>query len=263
MPKVAVNDIEVYYEIHGQGEPVMLIVGLNGVGAMWGPQIPLFAKDFQTIVPDHRGCGQTSAPDSGYSIAQHASDMAKTLRALGCGPAHIVGSSTGGAIAHEMALDHPDVVRSVVSVSSWAKTDGYFRQQFQVRRTVLKELGFRAHQEYTAIFLWGTSFQRNHFDHVREWIETTSAKEQNLDILLKRIDMVLAQDQLHRLGQIRKPVLVIVGKEDICTPPYLSEELAQAIPGAELAILKGGHFLYKEENPELFYTRVREFLLRH
>ena len=263
MPKAAVNDIEVHYDIHGRGDPVMLIVGLNGVGAMWGPQVSLFAKDFQTIVPDHRGCGQTSAPETGYTIAQHASDMAETLRALGCGPAHIVGSSTGGAIAMEMALDHPDVVRSVVSVSSWAKTDGYFRQQFEVRRTVLKDLGLRAHQEYSATFLWGASFLRNHYEKVRKWIELTAAKPESIEIMIKRIDMILAQDQLNRLGQVEKPTLVMVGKEDICTPPYLSEEIAAATPGAELAILDGGHFFYKEINPEAFYSRVREFLLRH
>ena len=114
MPKVAVNDIEVYYEVHGKGAPVMLITGLGGVGASWGPQIPLFAKEFLTIVPDHRGAGRTSFPKGGYTIEQHASDMAETLRALKTGPAHIVGSSTGGAIAQVMALDHPDVVRSIV-----------------------------------------------------------------------------------------------------------------------------------------------------
>ena len=80
--------------------------------------------------------------------------------------------------------------------------------------------------------------------------------------MIKRIDMIIAHDQLDRLGGIRKPTLVIVGEEDFCTPPYFSKELAEAIPEAELAILQGGHFFYKER-PEAFYQRVREFVKKH
>ena len=83
MPKVSVNGIEVYYEVQGEGAPVMLIMGLSGVGAAWGEQIQRFAEDFRVIVPDHRGTGRTSKPEEGYTIEQHASDMAETLRAIG------------------------------------------------------------------------------------------------------------------------------------------------------------------------------------
>jgi aminoacrylate hydrolase len=80
--------------------------------------------------------------------------------------------------------------------------------------------------------------------------------------MIKRMDMIIAHNPLSRLGQIRKPTLVIVGKEDRCTPPYFSEELAKSIPGAELTVLEGGHFFY-HETPEPFYHRIRDFLVRH
>src|SRR3990172_4036519 len=122
MPTLKVNDIEIYYEEHGAGDPVILITGLGGVGASWGPPIPRFAKEFRTIVPDHRGTGRTTVSESGYTIAQHASDMADLLNSLKATPAHVVGASTGGAIGLRMALEHPDTVRSLVLVGTWGRT---------------------------------------------------------------------------------------------------------------------------------------------
>ena len=84
----------------------------------------------------------------------------------------------------------------------------------------------------------------------------------NVEVMIHRIDMIIAHDQLKRVGKIRKPTLIIVGRDDVCTPPYFSEELAQAIPGAELTVLDGVHFFYLE-TPEPFHARVREFLVRH
>ncbi|MFQ5850671.1 MAG: alpha/beta fold hydrolase [Candidatus Binatia bacterium] len=262
MTTLGVNGIEVYYEIHGSGEPVMLITGLGGIGESWGPQIQLFARDFRTIVPDHRGAGRTSFPEHGYNIGQLASDMAELLRALKTGPTHVIGSSTGGAIAQAMCLDHPDVVRSAVLVSTWGKTDAYFRHCFEFRKRILKELGIAAYWEASTAFLWSPRHVREHYDDLLREKETTIARPSYVEIMIKRIDMILAHDELTRLVEIRKPTLVIVGKEDVCTPPYFSEELAHAIPGAELAILERGHFFYKED-PEPFHRHVREFLLRH
>jgi aminoacrylate hydrolase len=262
MPKAAVNGIEIHYELQGKGDPVMLITGLGGSGWGWGPQIPRFAKEFLTIVPDHRGAGQSSHPEDGYTIEQHASDMAETLRGLGCGPTHVIGSSTGGAISQVMALDHPDVVRTITVVSSWAKTDDYFRLQFEVRKQNLQDSGVRGYTEASALFLFAPTYIQGHYDAVKKWMDATASAPSKPEIMAKRIDMIIAHDQKSRLGNIQKPALVIVGKEDFCTPSYLSKELAGLIPGSELAVLAGGHFFYKER-PGAFYRRVRNFLLNH
>ena len=262
MAKAAVNDIEIYYEVQGRGAPLLLLAGLVGVGASWGPQIPLFAKEFLTIVPDHRGTERSGVPEGGYSIERHASDMAELIRGLKCGPVHVIGDSTGGAVAQVMALDHPDVVRSLVLVATWARTDGYFRLQFESRKRLMKTVDSRGYVEVAALFLWAPTHIRGHEDEIRRWIETTASQYENADIMLKRIDMILAHDQLDRVGQIRQPVFIIVGKEDLCTPSYFSEELAAAIPGAELVVLEGGHFFFLE-NPGAFHNRVREFLIGH
>ncbi len=262
MPKVSVNGIEVYYEVQGEGAPVMLIMGLSGVGAAWGEQIQRFAEDFRVIVPDHRGTGRTSKPEEGYTIEQHASDMAETLRAIGQSPAHVVGTSTGGAIAQVMALDYPDVVRSAVLSSTWAKTDAYYGRALEIRKRALEESGDRAYTEVSALYFWSARYIRENPAVVAQWVEDRVRNPADPAILAKRIDMLSRHDALHRLDEVRKPVLVISGEDDTCMPPYFSEELANGIPDAELAMLSGGHLLFNE-SPEAFHARVREFLIQH
>jgi aminoacrylate hydrolase len=262
MPKERVNGIDIYYDGYGQGDPVLLLAGLPGVGKAWAPQIPLFSKHYLTIVPDHRGAGQSSRPDTGYTIEEHATDFAELLRKLGCGPAHIIGSSTGGAICQAMAFDHPDVVRTITVASSWAVPDDYFRHQFQTRKRILQESGPRAYADLSALFLFSPDYFRRHYYQVRQWCDAAASAAADPVIMGKRTDMIINSDQRGGLARIERPVLVIVGSHDACAPPYFSEELASLIPGAELAILEGGHLIYRED-PEGFHSRVAEFIRQH
>lgn len=234
----------------------MLITGLGGVGRAWGSVVDLFAKDFLVIVPDHPGTGQSPVPDA-FTIAHHAESMAEVLAELDCGPAHVVGSSTGGAIAQVMALDHIDVTRSIVMADSWAAADAYFLHQFAVRKQILERLGPQAYTEATALFLFGASFFRDHYDQVEAWIKLAGGTP--AEIMSKRIDMIVEFDESARLGQIDLPALALVGEEDICTPPYMSQELADAIPNCEMQPMPGGHLIYKED-PALFYETVKAFV---
>jgi aminoacrylate hydrolase len=260
MPTADVNGIQIAYDVQGDGDPVMLITGLGGVGRAWGATIDRFAAEYLTIVPDHRGCGQSTGAEGEFTIEQHAADMAEALRRIGCGPAHLVGSSTGGAIAQVMALDHPDVVRSITLVSSWPGADDFFHHQFAVRKQVLDELGAGAYSELSALFLFSPDFISDNYPAVRAWCDKSS--QSNPSIMTRRIDMVVAFDLMDRLGGISVPTLVLVGDQDACTPPHLSRRLAGAIDGAELQIVEGGHLIYTEE-PEAFHRAVRDFVSRH
>ena len=252
-----VAGIEMAYGVEGDGNPVMLITGLAGVGRGWGDVPGRFATEFTTIVPDHPGTGGSGKPPS-LTLDHHAEAMAELIRSLGCGPTHIVGSSTGGAIALLMALDHPDVVRSIVPVSSWARSDDHFRHQFAVRKDVLQTRGAAAYAETTALFLFSPTFFRDHYDMVRAWCD--SAAGGSPEVMSDRIDMILRHDVVDRLADIAVPTMVLVGSHDACTPPHLSEELAAAIPAARLQVMEGGHLIYKEE-PEGFHRVVRDFLM--
>jgi aminoacrylate hydrolase len=257
MPEATINGDSIHYDLVGDGVPMMLIAGLSGVGKGWGEHIERFGSEFLTIVPDHPGAGQSSLPIEGFSIEGHARALAGLIRSLGCGPAHIVGSSTGGAITMVMALDHPDAVRSISLVSSWARADDFFRHQFSVRRDVLVRNGPEAYARASALFLFSPRYFRDHYEDVDAWCRRSAAADP--DVMARRIDMILAHDQLDRVRGIELPTLVLVGREDGCTPLHFSEELAEAIPVAELAILGGGHLIYRE-NPGDFYRTVRTFI---
>ena len=259
MPTQHVNGIDLFFDDVGTGDPVLLLTGLGGVGRGWGEQIERFGSSFRTIVPDHRGTGQSGKPESGYTVENLAVDMAGLVRALDCGPVHVVGSSTGGAIAQVMALDHSDTVRSITLANSWPGADDYFRHQFTARKRVLEAAGTEAYTQNSALFLFSIEYLRNHHEDVQRWCDVASAGGTPPEIMAKRIDMIIGFNQRDRLGSIDVPTLVLVGDADICTPPYFSEDLAELIPGARLEVLAGGHLIYKEA-PELFHNTVLNFI---
>ena len=107
MPRIAIGDCQLYYERHGAGFPVVFVSGLNGYGAYWRDQIPSFAKRFEVITHDHRGIGQSDHCRVSYTVERMATDVIELMDALGIDRAHVVGHSTGGAIAQILALQHP------------------------------------------------------------------------------------------------------------------------------------------------------------
>ena len=262
MPTIRSADADIHYEVTGSGSPVLLVAGLGGVGATWGPQTAMFAKRHTVILPDHRGTGKSTRTAKGQTIAQHAEDFALIVKELGCGPVHVVGSSTGGAIAQVMALDHAEHVKTATVASSWARVDPFFRRQFTARAQMISSAGIEAATEMAALFLFDPRFQLTNNATVQGWIDAAVKGASAADIAIARMDMILGHDRLDELGRIQRPTLVIVGDADFCTPPHLSEQIAAAIPRAELAKLPGGHFFYME-HPEAFNTRVEAFFAKH
>jgi aminoacrylate hydrolase len=265
MAKLETHGISLHYELLGNsGKPqVMLIAGLGGAGASWGVQAELFAKDHFVVLPDHRGTGQTTRSTDEYTIAQHAADMASLMEHLGLGPTHLVGRSTGGAIAQLMALDHAAQVRSVTMASSFARADAWLKRQFALRRKLMAEADMNTVYACYVMFLFAPDYVSRNEHAVAAWIERVAALPPEREIALKRIDMILAHDALSRLRAIRQPVLVLCGDKDFCTPVHLSEEIAQAIAGAEFVVLPGGgHFIHFEQEQRFFET-VAHFLKQH
>src|SRR5262245_31888043 len=262
MPTILLGDVSIHYETAGSGSPLLLLAGLAGIGRAWESQIELFAKNHLVIVPDHRGTGRSTLTAQDQTIAQHAADFSALVRALDVGPVHVVGSSTGGCIAQVLAIDHPDLVRSAVIASSFARPDAFFRPQFALRRQMLTACGLQAATEANALFLFDPVFQRENPERVEAWARMASAAPFAIDVTFARFAMLGAHDELDRLERIRCPVLVLVGTRDVCTPVYFSREIAERIPGAQLEEIEGGHFVFLER-PELFHDCVERFIRAH
>jgi aminoacrylate hydrolase len=262
VPYVTSDGVSIHYEVKGQGSPVLLLAGLAGVSTFWGPQIDLFAEHHQVIVPDHRGTGASEHTARDMTIRQHARDMARVIEEVGCGPVHVVGSSTGGAITQLLAINHRELLRSATIISSIARADAFYRRQFDMRRRMLTDSGLRASTEANALFLFDPKFNREHPEQVQAWVNASSAGTFEPEISFARIDMIVGHDAFDDLQSITTPTLVLVGERDFCSPPYFSAELAERIPGAEFATLDGGHFIFLER-PVLLRDTVEAFITKH
>ena len=137
MPRISIGDCQLYVERHGAGFPVLFISGLNGLAAYWRDQVPGFSAKFDVLLHDHRGVGQSDHSRVAYTVERMAEDVLRLMDALGIARAHVIGHSTGGAIAQVLAIEHPNRLASVVIAASWTKADAYFRRLFALRKDIL------------------------------------------------------------------------------------------------------------------------------
>ena len=266
MPNVNSEGVAIDYEVINPDQtntPVFLISGLGGIRASWTKQINAFSADRPLILHDHRGTGKSDKPSGVYSVPNMAKDITAIMDALEIEKAHLVGSSTGGAIIQVMCIDYPDRVKSGSIVSSWPKSDAYFTRQFSVRKQVLLEMGWETYTRFSTFTLHSPKFFTDNFHGIQLQENQSIANAPPAEIMAERIDCIIAHDQLDRLGQITSPVLVAVARDDIVTPLYYSQQLSDSIPNAELKIFdEGGHFVYLEK-PIEFNESILEFIQRH
>lgn len=260
MPFFTARDgCRVHYETFGDGGPrIMLIPGLGGDGRFWNGVVAELQADFRLIVVDHRGAGRSDRPDGPYSIGQIALDVAGIAATQG-GDFHIVGHSTGGAIAQTLALDHPDIGRSYTISSSWARADERFRTLFLARADLLDAGQAQAYQRLTHVFGHEASYLETHAEQLATAVAAAAQVLAPLSITAARVRMLLDHDRLPDLPSITAPVQVIAADGDILTPPELSHSIASAIPGAVLTTLAGAHF-HPQTRPQQFAAAVRDYL---
>ena len=267
MALFSTNGISIYYEVYGDpnNSPLLFIAGLGGTGKSWGSQVKLFADKYYVILPDQRGTGQTTHAEDGYTTKQLAADIASLLDHLALGPVHVVGSSTGGAIGQFLVLDYPNLVHTITISSSFARFDAFMHREFEVRRKMAAEWNRYDMFSGYSLFLFSPRYTREHPEKVAAWIQQGAAhpaKPEDQAIGLKRIDMIVAHDALAQLGDIKHPALILCGDRNLCTPLPLSEELAKAIPGAELVVFQDAGELIELEKEFEFFQIVSDFIER-
>ncbi|MGH7092250.1 MAG: alpha/beta fold hydrolase [Stellaceae bacterium] len=263
MARIQIGDGAIFYERQGVGFPVLFISGLGGVASFWRDQVAAFSKKFDVITHDHRGIGQSEPSRSGYTIDRMAADVIGLMDALEVERAHVVGHSTGGAIAQTLAFEHPNRLASVVLSASWTKPDAYFRRMFGLRKDILLRLGPSAYVQANTLYLYPSWFVAQNNERLRHAEAQALAVFPASEIAASRIDAVLAFDRTEVLAKMKTPTLVVGAEDDIVTPAYFSEELARRIPGAEIKIFpKGGH-AFPQVRAREFNQAVMPFLDSH
>ena len=265
MPKAAVGDLEIAYDIVGSGPPVAMINGIGASRSGWALQAPALAQYFTVLTFDNRDVGETgpgSNPEP-YRMRQFAGDLAGLMDAIGWHSAHIAGASMGGAIAQEFAIEYPGHTRSVSIVCSWPKSDPWMVELMTQWDNVFEAQGRVAWDRTTWLWVFTERIFDADPDPVPDLLRRSERAPypQSLECYLRQSAAFKAHDALKRLPSIDAPAHVIVGEEDIYTPVRYSLDIANAIPGSTLTVIpEAGHGLFWEQT-ELFNRSLGNFLL--
>jgi len=230
MPLALVNDIELYYESHGSGDPLLLVGGLGLSVSEMQPLIAALAAGNRVIAVDNRGAGRSAKPPGAYAIEQMAGDLAALAAHLGLSRAHVLGLSMGGRIALALALEQPGLVDRLVLVSTGARTS---RRRWRVRfgMAISRLPGLR-----------GQNPQPRH-------------------ALMAQFRASGQFDCTGRLGEVTRPTLIVHGRADRVAPAALASEMHARIPGSRCVFLDGGHLVaLMPRHRDQVVTTVREFL---
>jgi pimeloyl-ACP methyl ester carboxylesterase len=244
----------------GSGPDVLLIGGLGDPVESWQAQLDGLPDSFRMTAFDNRGAGRSPLPDGPFTVESMADDAASVLRAAGIGSAHVAGFSAGSVIAQELAIRHPDLVRSLVLVSTWARVDPYFESMGRAWRWMVTNAPTeRAFLE--AFFVWIYT-RRAYLDGtVDQLIEESLAfpHAASAEAIQRTLDALLAHETADRLPEIGVPTLVLAGAEDVCTPPRYGRVVADLVPGAQFEVWDGEAHQPMQEAADRFNRRVTEF----
>jgi pimeloyl-ACP methyl ester carboxylesterase len=257
MPTLHLEDTDLAYEVVGKGEPLLFIHGLGSRGSDWEPQVGHFADRYQVIVFDVRGHGDSGKPPGPYSIRLFAADTVRLLNKLGLGPAHVAGISMGGMIGLQLAVDYPEVVRSLVVVNCGAELvvrDLKQRVQVWQRFVIVRLLGMRKMGEVLSERL----FPKPEQEPLREvFVERWARNEPRA--YQEAMRAIVGWSVVDRLREVGCPTLVVASDNDY-TPVAEKQAIVDRIPGAALVVIEDARHAVTVEKPEHFNAVLDGFL---
>lgn len=260
MPEARAKNARLYFEDNGAGTPILFISGMMCDHGSWG-ELPAEFSGHRRIVFDNRDIGRSSLATGPYGIRDLADDALAILDHLKLPSAHIVGHSMGGQIAQELCLAHPDRVRGLVLVNTWAVTDAYVRACFGVWQAMRKRIKDQDEFLHAMIFFGNgrSTLAVTPPDDLVNGFKATVA-QQEPEAFLRNIAAGMAADTLSRLKQIARPTLVVWGDEDVIFPPVYAQQLLDGIPRARGLCIEGTGHGSPVAKPEVFIEAVRTFL---
>jgi pimeloyl-ACP methyl ester carboxylesterase len=264
MPKVKVNDIHVYYEVKGEGYPLLMINGLGGNLAGWDPRsIKALSKKFKLVLFDNRDAGRTDTSERGYTMKTFADDTAGLMNVLGISKAHIFGQSMGGMIAQEFVLNYPEKTAKLILCSTHYGGSKAIQPSQKVSGMLTVDRGAMSQEEYIRWILpigYTDDFIKNYFDLLKVRLQRSFRYPISEAGYKRQLNAIGKFNAYERLRQIKAPTLILHGRKDVLIPPENGTILAEAIPNAKLVFFEKSAHALAEELSEVI-RGVTEFLL--
>ena len=255
------NGQRLYYETHGEGEPLLCVAGISCDTLVWIPQLQALSAEHRTVIFDNRDVGQSSMSDPGYDIADMARDALALADELELESFHLLGVSMGGAIAQEMALQAPGRVRTLTLAVTFATGGAYSRKVADVWGARVMQISREQHVDELMLLNHSEEFYEN--PDMVEFIRTAALQNphpQPPEAFGRQLAACSHHDTLDRLGTLTMPTHVIGGERDILLPVWKSGEIAAAIPGAKLDVFAGAPHGLSLERAEEFNAAVLGFI---
>lgn len=257
MPVFHTEELDFHYEIHGEGVPLVFIHGLGSSTLDWEYQIEFFSRQYQTLAIDMRGHGKSGKPPGPYSVSQFAADTANLLQHLSLRPAHIAGLSMGGMIAFQLALDAPQLVRSISIINSGPELvlrTFQERMAFFQRRLIIRCMGMRHMAQILAKMLLPEPHQSS---LQNELVERWGKNDKKA--YLASLDAIIDWSVTSRIGDIKCPTLIVSADKDY-TPVSFKEAYVTKIALAQLCVIRNSRHLTPLDQPEQLNEALLTFV---
>lgn len=265
MPRIRVNDVELYYERHGAGEPLVFI---NGLGGHLG-EVPYLTDSYRRhvdfIAYDSRGCGRSEKPAGAFTVAGFADDAAALIEALGLESAVVYGSSMGGMVAQELALRHPRRVRALILGCTTAGAVKGVPPAAETIQQMVRNQSLTGDEAIVAGWRLGYSeaYIAANYDAMLARSREASRHSAPPDSYMRQIVAAAKHDAWDRLHEIGCPVMILHGSNDVMIPPANAQLMKAGIAHAELQILNGMGHGYNLEAQQEADALVLDFVRRH
>jgi aminoacrylate hydrolase len=261
------DDITLNYQRRGNGPPLLGIMGFGLDQRFWASQIPVVTETHEFITFDNRGIGRSRGDGDPLisSIDDMVTDSVTLLDHLEVDSCLIYGTSMGGAVAQHLALEHPKRISALILAVTWARPIEFMRRQHLLAKALVQVGGPELLVESTLVRMFTPAFFEMGAEVLDQMVMAFMAEAgpdiPSADVLLAQLEAVDKHDVLGRLPSIDVPTLVIGARQDMMVPYLGSDEIAAAIPGAELVTLETGHGCMIEEMPA-YNAAVQGFLAR-
>ena len=264
VPIAEANGQRLYYEVHGEGEPLLCVMGLGTDARAWIPQIPRWSAERRLVLFDNRDSGRSSYVEEPYEIADLARDTLALADVLELESFDLVGMSMGGAVSEEVALAAPERVRTLTLIVSYAGAGAYGEARARVLGKAVKGMTSEEQTDFLMLLTFSEGFfgDSERFEKLRQ-ILLADPNPQPPEALARQLSAAGRHEVRDRIGDLEMPVHVIGAERDMMVPVWKSREIAELLPAAKLTVLDGAPHAVNIERADELSELVFAFLREH